>query len=355
MDNMPIKRLKIETGDPAAVTIFLVGCGGTGSFAALHLARLGWVLRERIKLTMVFIDPDRVELKNVGRQNFCPAEVGQFKAETLARRFGHAFGLEIIPITGPFEPELLQNYRPRFSYSQSGLSLIIGAIDNAWARKAIAEAIEDRLESAIQRNESIWWLDAGNSEQGGQIFLGNCLADEPILNELGAIICLPMPSVQEPELIEVKSLPDLEPQPSCAELAAAEVQGLMVNQAMADWLAVYAYRLLITHDLDMMATYIDQVAGQVHSRPITGGVVNEPPPAEDLAGPPDFAELLHEAEPRCLNCGGVAIYGQDRTREFTDDAEEPPIVDIVFCPACGWQMEQEEYEMLIETADEVAE
>ena len=41
------KRYRLEVGEFNQVKIILIGCGGTGSFAALHLARLAWAMRDK--------------------------------------------------------------------------------------------------------------------------------------------------------------------------------------------------------------------------------------------------------------------------------------------------------------------
>ena len=89
--------------------VTLAGCGGTGSFLALHLARLAYHARERhgLDVRLAFVDPDVVEEKNVGRQNFCPAEVGQPKAQRLMARYNRAFGLSIRAHVGRFEGDMV--------------------------------------------------------------------------------------------------------------------------------------------------------------------------------------------------------------------------------------------------------
>ena len=44
---------------------------------------------------MTVIDPDVVESGNIPRSNFCGAEIGRFKAQTLAERISLAWGLEV--------------------------------------------------------------------------------------------------------------------------------------------------------------------------------------------------------------------------------------------------------------------
>src|SRR6266446_8866879 len=74
----------------------LVGLGGTGSFLARHVACLVSLLRVADRqVILTFVDPDSVEEVNIPRQNFCRAELGRNKAETMATRLSAALGLEI--------------------------------------------------------------------------------------------------------------------------------------------------------------------------------------------------------------------------------------------------------------------
>src|SRR5690606_18112586 len=75
----------------AELTVMLVGADGTGSALAPALARLAYQLRGKgVTVKQLFVDPDTVETKNVGRQQFCPAEAGANKAECLAFRLNAA-------------------------------------------------------------------------------------------------------------------------------------------------------------------------------------------------------------------------------------------------------------------------
>ena len=76
--------------------IYLIGAGGTGSFAAMNLARVSFELGRIGKTVEInIIDPDIVESGNIPRGNFCAAEIGSFKAQTLATRITLAWGLEV--------------------------------------------------------------------------------------------------------------------------------------------------------------------------------------------------------------------------------------------------------------------
>lgn len=253
------KRIRLQTREPNRVRLVLVGCGGTGSFLALHLARLAWYAwhSHGRAITLEFVDPDRVELKNIGRQNFCPAEVGEAKAEALARRYSLAFGLDIAYRVAPFATD--------WTPAAYDLSIIVGAVDNNAARRDIHEMCVHRQ----PYGGTLWWLDCGNHEHAGQVLLGNSRKPAPDISPLGFCAALPLPTVQHPELLDVEP-----PRPvveSCAELTLRDAQSLMVNQMVASHAAAMLARLIVSRDLDYYASYFDLTSGSARSLPITKG------------------------------------------------------------------------------------
>jgi len=76
-------------------TVSIVGLGGTGAQVARSVARMVYDMKAARLHTpqIVLIDPDKVEQKNVGRQLYVEADVGQPKAHVLMRRFNMALGL----------------------------------------------------------------------------------------------------------------------------------------------------------------------------------------------------------------------------------------------------------------------
>jgi PRTRC genetic system ThiF family protein len=201
------------------------------------------------------VDPDTVESQNIGRQNFCPAEVGASKALCLMERYNRAFGLEICAHVARMDPADLP------STGHGVFHLVIGCVDNPAARRDLHQAVKD----AAGR---LWWLDGGNHAHAGQVLLGNRAGlTAPEISKLGFCSGLPSPAVQCPDLLD-DDPPAANPV-SCAELAVMDVQSLMINQAVAGWLATYVYRLLIGRDLDMHATYFDLLSGSARSQYIT--------------------------------------------------------------------------------------
>lgn len=319
------KRFTVQVGTVERLSIFMVGCGGTGSFAALHLGRLVWALRGRVQVSLVFVDPDRIEMKNVGRQNFCPAEVGTFKALSLAERVSRAFGIKVWGITERFGKRILDEFRCS-QFDNEGLTVVVGAVDNGAARRDIARACH-----GDQRYRT-WWVDAGNGLDGGQVLVGNRPDERPVLVP-GFCAGLPFPSVQEPGLFEDQVV---EERLGCADLLAMGAQSLMINQAMGGWLVNYVYRLVLARDLDVMGTYINLRSGSVRSVPITDGVMLDKPEQSM----PDY-ELLERMRDQgqgvCPTCGQGLAQGQDEI----DDIEQ----DVVFCPDCGWMATIEDWAM----------
>ena len=106
------------------LNIVVVGVGGTGGHLAPQLARIMWLERENGRdVQMTFVDPDLIEEKNIGRQNFCPASIGQNKALDLAMRFNAAYGLDIAAIPQKFSSSMagIGSFRSR----RGGATIII--------------------------------------------------------------------------------------------------------------------------------------------------------------------------------------------------------------------------------------
>lgn len=213
------------------IDVCVVGCGGTGGFVAEGLCRM---LPKKFRITLV--DHDRVEARNLLRQNFHKEDIGKYKSEALAERFCRLYGREIQYSVRPLmEPDHFQ--------------LVIGCVDNAGARKILS------------RSRYAWWIDSGNSRHSGQVLIGNVSKWPPDDNMKAfgqtkmyakrTVNYLPAPSLQLPSLL----IPS--PAPSCAE---DDGQSPVINQAMASLVLQFVHRL-INNELDWMGAYIDLEAG----------------------------------------------------------------------------------------------
>jgi PRTRC genetic system ThiF family protein len=243
------------------VSIHLIGCGGTGSWLSPHLARIAKLLDEvhHLGVRLVFWDPDVVEEKNIYRQNFCAAEIGVNKAETLAHRYGHAWGMEIVAVNVPFSREKLYSNNLAQRYGNGEIHFLVSCVDNNKARQEIVKCCREM--------SNIWWMDTGNIKTAGQVAVGRLL-DEREASPLrfpSNTTWLPLPSEQFPGIL----LPENEPVRdevdysglSCADIALVDEQGLSVNHAVASTAAAMLMKLLVTQDLQHHCAYVSLESG----------------------------------------------------------------------------------------------
>src|SRR5262245_3376141 len=246
--------------------LYLVGCGGTGSWLAPSVVRIARLQRDQGRqVEAVFYDADHVETKNIPRQHSSDAELGRNKAATLAARYSAAWGVEIVAVPQRFKGERLQ-------LNQEAMTVVLGCVDNAAARGEIARALGLRS----NWGGPIWWLDCGNDESSGQVIAGS---DARVEDLAGAFtpsckICkrLPAPSLVAPDLLQAKPEELLESKLSCAEIQLANAQSLAVNQMVAAVATDYLLRL-VSGGLKRFATFFDLSSGSMRSRYITADEV----------------------------------------------------------------------------------
>lgn len=253
--------------------VVLAGCGGTGAQIGRMLARLVYDMRQKDLQTphLIFVDPDRVEHGNIGRQLFTAGDVEQNKAEVLARRFNVALGLRIEARPRRVMPEDLNHGRG--GYFGTPGTLLVGAVDNAAARAVMHKHVQGVAA----------WIDCGNHEHGGQVAIGNrteaWYADRfrwnggkyvaqrsmtYLPNGEGQYTTLPAPTMLFPDL--------LTPEPeglSCAQMVERNRQALFVNDAMAVAAMNYVHKLLLREPVRSFVTYVDTVTNNVRSVPLT--------------------------------------------------------------------------------------
>lgn len=235
--------------------VVLVGLGGTGSQWARAIARIVYDLRRRRQHVPAihFVDPDKIDESNVGRQMFVHQEIGQFKAEVLARRFNLAMGLSITWHNEPFDA---------VQHSGRYGTVLCGAVDNHLARRELAKA------TGI-------WIDAGNHQANGQVCIGNSRDAKLIRQHVrkdefdylpNAALLFPALLESDPE--EAPAVPAA-PAASCADLVERGTQRLLINDLMGSIAAEYTYKLLnrlpitsfLTHvDLDVLAMRSIQIS-----------------------------------------------------------------------------------------------
>jgi PRTRC genetic system ThiF family protein len=269
--------LKIMVPEPRhALRLYLVGCGGTGSWLAPHVVRLERFLREtrQMNVQITFIDPDVVEIKNVFRQNFGEAEVGGRKAELLALRYAAAWGQIVQVHATRFAKEMVQ-------LEYGDLGLIVGCVDNSAARRSITDALtQDSKMRSAESLPRMWWLDCGNGLDTGQVLFGAARSVRqlryafPYFPERSFCVNLPAPDLQHPDLLEEQReetpSPNGNPAVSCAEMLLMGDQSPSINATIANIAATYLWRIFADpKGLTTFATYCNLNVLATRSRFIT--------------------------------------------------------------------------------------
>lgn len=261
--------------------IIQVGAGGTGSFTALAIARLMYELKVAGKTAeLLIIDPDRVESGNIPRSNFCAAEIGSYKAQSIAKRITLAWGIECHYANELFDADV---HLKQSSGDYRALTVIVGCVDNHHARRQIHRAVEELQGYQSNDAPNIWWIDAGNGKFSGQILIGSMTKRIKAENHfVGSSICrsLPTPSLLHPDLLESEKKgrsTELE-ELSCPDRIRRGEQSLNVNQRVAVEIAEMLAEMFLARSLKRFATYFDLETGTCRSLYCTPDQVAEAVP-----------------------------------------------------------------------------
>lgn len=221
------------------VKIVMLGAGGTGGHIAPHLYRLLYALDRPVKF--IICDGDTVEEKNLVRQNFTQADLGENKAKVVAERYSSAFGLETsyVPRFVESTDQLKQLIEPAHYDTVSGwiteLVILIGAVDNNRSRQLCHEVFLDARD--------LVYIDSGNGEYTGQVVCGVRRAGKTFYQPVGMLY----PEVNAPE--------DLFPtQVSCADASVSAPQTIVANLMAATAVVTMIYNILVVGDSTVQQT-----------------------------------------------------------------------------------------------------
>ena len=132
---------------------------------------------------------------------------------------------------------------------------VIGCVDNAPARQAIADAVEARHWG--------WWVDAGNAENWGQVLIGNATKEQigrVFSAEEEVCAALPLPSLQRPGLLVEPPAEEIDS--DCAEAVQVGDQSPIINQAMSA-LVLEVVRRLLEGNCPWMSLFLDLDTGEL--------------------------------------------------------------------------------------------
>ena len=233
-------------------TIIIVGAGGTGGFVAEALCRLT-IGRED---TIILVDHDIVEPHNLLRQNFHRADIGHFKSRCLAERLANTYDRPVGYSAEPFSPEWLRGLQLGRHFRHGvPADIIVGCVDNAAARAAIAKAA-----SHSHHFGHPCVIDTGNGKNWGQILIGDTSDTELLRNSFEGNHChgLPLPTIQRPDLLTY--VPDDPPDIDCAAAMSLTDQDPTINQVVAA-LTVQVIRRMLADNCPFLSLYLDMDLG----------------------------------------------------------------------------------------------
>ena len=146
--------------------VVVIGAGGIGSNLLYNMFRDRIFYSRNISKVTIY-DGDRVETKNLVRQNFCPEDLGKNKAFALASHYNNALPIEAI--ASYFDPDKKEDSSEVDCFDLlSDNDIIVGCVDNVQTRVSILERLIDLKESGMTPP---LYIDAGNETYHGNIFI----------------------------------------------------------------------------------------------------------------------------------------------------------------------------------------
>jgi PRTRC genetic system ThiF family protein len=230
------------------LSVALIGAGGTGSQLLTHLGKMHTALRalDHPGLFVTVYDGDTVSEANIGRQMFVAGDIGANKAVTLATRVNRFFGLqwEGKPI---FYADKHQTH-----------NIVFTCVDSAKARILIQRHIYEKKVSRTEQQNFLYWIDAGNNKQRGQVVMGTG-THSPYndTREKNADHVAHLPHV-------IDLFPDIEAHdteaeqgPSCSLAEALGKQDLLINTMAAAYATHLLWKMLTNGRTDVQGCFFN--------------------------------------------------------------------------------------------------
>lgn len=211
------------------VTVNLIGAGGTGSQVLTGLIKINHALTTlgHAGLQVRLWDDDVVTEANLGRQLFATSEIGLHKSVTLINRTNRFFGYHWKAETEKFR-NTIAGKLPEHAKS----TLYISCVDSVAARFEVADMLRRMAGANLYNNAPKYWLDFGNSQCTGQVWLSTVSTiKQPSSEKFEPIADLPFITETYGDLL--KQSEESDPTPSCSLAEALEKQDLFINPSLA--------------------------------------------------------------------------------------------------------------------------
>lgn len=222
-----------------AITITVIGAGGTGSLFLQQLARIVYAYRALYnrECVVVVCDGDRVSESNIGRQGFSPNEVGANKAYSIVSKINRFYGFDWLASCNYFD------YKKRndITLREYGANFIISAVDSKACRKQIKRLFQDSYKlNETPEYKAHFWMDLGNTKTTGNVVVASPELGWPdVIDEYGSF----MKSKAKGS--------------SCSLAMALNEQDLFINPTVATIGAKWLWECLTKSEMDWRGAFIN--------------------------------------------------------------------------------------------------
>ncbi len=236
----------------AMYRVAVIGCGGTGSalIGGLPFLHQALLAAGHPGLQVIVADGDKVSATNCVRQPFSESEIGLFKSTVLVNRLNLFWGL---------------NWQASTEYvtrkTQGRVDIVISCVDTQSARFELIRSLLFK--------ECTYWLDIGNTADGGQFVLGQPRnnRNRRTPNRLPTVAEL-FPEIVKPRLDKNDDLP------SCSAVEALKRQEPFINQTLAYHALAMLARLFRHGAITHHGGFVNLVSGRLAPLPVSHRVLN---------------------------------------------------------------------------------
>ena len=227
--------------------VIFIGAGGTNGYAIPSILRmLSFSNITNPNFDVIIADNDIIENKNIARQNFIYSDIGKYKAEVMALRYGTLFNIRTRFINERIDKNKL-SVLINNSYGFYRNVLIIEAVDNNASRLMIKNTISS---SNMKRN--VYWLSSGNSDKDGQVILS---MHSKYMNTRTVVDIWPEAFTKE----SLKAEADREEAANCAVNAVVNPQSIAINETAASILRNITYSLIYDKTIENTVYLFDRM------------------------------------------------------------------------------------------------
>ncbi|MBQ0137965.1 MAG: ThiF family adenylyltransferase [Kurthia sp.] len=255
--------------------IVLLGVGANGShFLRSLLQDMANYKSKGLSVRLVIADGDQVEAKNIANQLFDQDDVGEYKVQALAERYGQHYGIDILAYREYVTD--IETLEKLFDDNE-GQRILIGCLDNNRTRQLLHEFFETQddliyidagVEGVIMKEEIKKMPECTHmtQDQINQMIMGSGFSGQVVtgIKYRGEEVLAPLCTVYPNVLSDQESV---FPTQTCAE-TLNNPQRLETNKMAAQMLNIVMNNLFHTgdvyqHEIQFHARYGTSVANMI--------------------------------------------------------------------------------------------